>query len=62
MSILNDLKEINCEAVFISVLPVYTKSQEISIEKRTGLLTFSKEESHLFSLLHIQRFNLKADL
>ena len=30
--------------------------------KRTGLLTFSKEESHLFSLLHIQRFNLKPDL
>ena len=30
--------------------------------KRTGLWTFSREESHLISLLHIQSFNLKPDL
>ena len=44
MSILNDLKEINCEAVFISVLPVYTKSQDISIEKEQGCWHFQRKK------------------
>ena len=44
MSILNNLKEIHCEAVFISVLPVHTKSQDISIEKEQGCWHFQRKK------------------